>query len=276
MQIRLATTRDCMSILALQYTAYRSWRDSIDFVPALADSNRNIYAYVESNRAWVIEMDNAIVGVTCFNLNDSIADICKFAIHPIHQRHGLGKHLLKKMEDTIIAQGGYMAEFRIPSSIIPAQRFLDTCGYNQCTIDEKWLLFRKQLASPPKFSHQQYERIGECQQCGKCCSRIFLMRDGKSLTPQDVEDLGERLINDLNEFTKAVGVDYAGRLEDGTAYFRCRQLSFDQEGKAICKLYNQPNRPPVCSMFPVSPSAYKYLSCGFVFVEKTGEKENGS
>lgn len=266
--IRPALIEDTPYVLGVLLPAYRTWSEYVEYVPSLRDPIHDIQHGIQSAKTLVVEMDNAIVGYARFEICDGIGSVSRLAIHPIHQRRGLGGCLLQETEKAIRALEGYAVEFRVPAVLLAPSQFLKYYKYQRFQIGASLNLFRKEMSTPTLRQSESFKRVGACRRTGKCCSRIFLRWNEGFLSREDAERLGEGRIRELNEFTSIVGVHLHGELKDGTAFFQCNQLYYDNEGMAACRLYKHPDRPPVCSMFPVAPSAYRYRDCGFNFTSE--------
>ena len=83
-----------------------------------------------------------------------------------------------------------------------------------------------------------YERSGACNQCGQCCTNIYLVH-------------GEKTIDSLPLFKElqATNPDYASFVpidadSEGCLIFRCSNLQDDNS----CGIYD--SRPELCRMYP--------------------------
>ncbi len=290
LHICFAQTSHIMSIWAVQQVSYQPWATGLARADALNDTPDEIAVAVSKGAIIVAIMDDSVVAVGRFHQLADTTYIHRLCTHPIHQYHGIGRMILNEIERMAYQRASLGIRLRVPRENSGAVQFLTRVGYSQPyeeEIDEATsnthYLFQR-LLSPVKLSKisnsllisyaevstltsmPTFERIGVCQRTGKCCSRIFLARDGKFLTGLEAIKLSEYELSSLNEFTASTGVILNGELDDGTAIFRCKQLTYSPEGLAVCKFYGSPDlRPPVCNAFPVSPSSYRYLSCGISF-----------
>jgi Fe-S-cluster containining protein len=85
---------------------------------------------------------------------------------------------------------------------------------------------------------QYYERAGECHQCGKCCTNIYLVHGDKTI---DSLALFEDLKGQNPEYAYFKPVVKA---EDGELAFQCQHLQADN----TCGIYDK--RPDFCRRYP--------------------------
>lgn len=105
----------------------------------------------------------------------------------------------------------------------------------------------KTFLSPEEFKQngpvqgQYYERTGSCNQCGKCCTNIYLIHGQKVIdTPELFEKL--KVENPEYQYFKPV------LQEDDGLLFQCSYLQPDN----TCGIYR--NRPDFCRKYPSEQS----------------------
>jgi GNAT superfamily N-acetyltransferase len=265
MNTRNAMTTESTLVFGVILAAYRPWASGNGgYVPD--PSLSQIEQSISASGVLVIEMDDALVSCAQFHMCDGVAAVQRLAVHPIHQRHRLGSRLLAAIEARALTESCHAVELRAPTQSTAAISFLRCHGYQPVAEIGSLSLYRKELALPPPAATVSYQRIGACLRSGKCCSRIFLRYQERFVMQSDLEQMGEAGLRNLNDFTQHIGVHFSGELPDGTAYFQCDQVHFNSDGVASCGIYGQSGRPETCTLFPVSPSAYRYRSCGYCFI----------
>ena len=82
-------------------------------------------------------------------------------------------------------------------------------------------------------------RTGQCDRCGKCCHLSNLLTAPAN---SDIDLFVSPLMN----------------------FIRCTHFEYDEFGRATCKIFNDPNRPPCCALHPSSPASL-IKGCGYKF-----------
>jgi hypothetical protein len=111
--------------------------------------------------------------------------------------------------------------------------------YNKCMLEiVKSFLQSDAPRQSGVLRGQYYERVGSCNQCGKCCTNIYLVH-------------GDRTIDNLPLFEELKGGNpeyhYFEPIideQDGSLVFRCSHLQPDN----TCGIYE--NRPDFCRRYP--------------------------
>jgi uncharacterized protein len=122
----------------------------------------------------------------------------------------------------------------------------------------------KQFFKPGKIRQtgqvkgKYYERSGSCNQCGQCCSNIYLVYNKKTIDSLEFFEFVKKKDPDYRSFEP---MDLTGD-EEGLL-FRCQHLQPDK----TCGIYEQ--RPELCRQYP---SEYTLLlggklakGCGYQF-----------
>jgi Fe-S-cluster containining protein len=84
---------------------------------------------------------------------------------------------------------------------------------------------------------QYYERSGACNQCGKCCTNIYLVYGQQTI---DSIEMFEEVRSNNPEYDYFLPVQE----EEGGVLFQCKQLQPDN----TCGIYDQ--RPDFCRRYP--------------------------
>lgn len=92
-----------------------------------------------------------------------------------------------------------------------------------------------------------WARIGECNQCGKCCETInfTVVRDMALRQHGNREELEQYL---GFRGIRVVGEDVEQNLLFYTMDVPCSQLAHDK----ACKLHNKPEKPFICLRYPMA------------------------
>jgi uncharacterized protein len=85
---------------------------------------------------------------------------------------------------------------------------------------------------------EYYERSGSCNQCGKCCTNIYLVHGEQTI---DSIPLFEELKQNNPDYESFEPV---ASESDGSVLFQCRHLQADK----TCGIYDQ--RPDFCRRYP--------------------------
>lgn len=101
----------------------------------------------------------------------------------------------------------------------------------------------------------QYEIVGECKKCGKCCNYMYSF---DTYTPEEFKFM-QLLFPSYKRFY------IKGKDEDGNLIFACKYVTED----GLCSVYNK--RLKMCKVYPnkkIIFPAKLHEGCGFKVLEK--------
>ena len=112
----------------------------------------------------------------------------------------------------------------------------------------------------------EYERRGECNQCGTCCKTTINIRmvDGDKTTHGGVTTDGiDRWSEVPTKYCREFVKFYMPTLDKEEEPARCSALGFDNQ----CVLHDY-DKPWVCQVWPTAPSdIIPFKKCSYEFVE---------
>lgn len=110
-----------------------------------------------------------------------------------------------------------------------------------------------------RVEYKYYVRTGQCNQCGKCCSGIYLIHGENVIDSVEMFDKLKERHEDYRHFVPIEETDTGVR-------FRCSHLQPDNS----CGIYD--NRPQFCKKYPSEATLLfggsLAPSCGFAFEAK--------
>ncbi len=97
LKIRLACLRDAAALSSLVEQAYTPWIETVGRRPRPMDDD--YHARCKKGHAWVAELDAELVGVVIIEDMPGYLFLHNIAVAPIHQHLGLGRELMRFVED---------------------------------------------------------------------------------------------------------------------------------------------------------------------------------
>jgi ribosomal-protein-alanine N-acetyltransferase len=124
--IRLATTKDAIEIAAM----------SRDFIESGLGWSWTRLRVVRSVRdpdttVAVSTCEESISGFAIMVFREHSAHLNLLAVKPRHRREGIGKYLLRWLEESARTAGTFQLSLEVRESNLPAQTFYENLGYKQ-------------------------------------------------------------------------------------------------------------------------------------------------
>lgn len=118
-QTRYMQERDRDALSDIDMESFAHWWTGDDF--KMADKNRHTIVMVA-------EWRGKVAGYVVYRLMNRHVHVLRLAVHPNYRLHGVGRELLRKVT-TKLHHMRTTATFDIPGDMLPAQKWLRSCGW---------------------------------------------------------------------------------------------------------------------------------------------------